>query len=68
MGLYPPEKAPSTGTLTRIVANTMEQKKASKSFFASILIFISIYFNHTVFNAYSNIYNYSLVSGINHEG
>ena len=55
MGLYPAEKAASTGTLTMIVVNTMEWNKACKKFFVTILIFISIYFNHIVFNVCSNV-------------
>ena len=54
MGLYPPEKAASTGTLTRIVAKAMEKSKASKEFFSHMFISIGIYFNQVVFNAYSN--------------
>ena len=48
MGIHLHEKAASTGTLTRIVTNTMEQNKG-KSIFATISIFVGIHFIYVIF-------------------
>ena len=52
MGILPHKKAVSTGTLTRIVTNVMEQNKASLKFVLQLFLLLLLVF--TLFVPFSN--------------
>ena len=60
MGLYPQEKAASTGTLTRIFANAMELSMASKKnfhtysfFYQHLFLFLSAFISMMLFSMHT---------------